>query len=38
MIVYKTFLDNTTDDKTDLMDLLELYAQQEAAANALEGQ
>ena len=32
MIVYKTFLDSTTDDKGDLMDLLELYAQREAQA------
>ena len=30
MIVYKTFLDASTDDKTDLMALLERYAQQEA--------
>ena len=38
MIVYKTFLDNTTDDKTDLMELLELYAQREQAAQNPEGQ
>ena len=38
MIVYKTFLDASTDDKTDLMNLLEMYAQQEAQAQNPEDQ
>ena len=30
LIIYKTFLDSSTDDKADLMELLELYALQES--------
>ena len=38
MIVYKTFLDSSTDDKTDLLNLLDLYMQREAEANAEQNQ